>query len=203
MTLPAARSPRRYDPERKSRIVDAAIDVVARHGVAGTTMRRIAAEADVPLGSLTYHFEGLDDLLAQAFHRHAERMSPLYEAHFHGVRDREGFIDAVTDLIHGDAGVDPREWAVAYELYLAALRDPALRTVTEAWMRRSRAVLERFVDPVTARGVDAMIEGMVMHLTLSTATFDRADTREIVSRLLTGDEAPPTAGAAVGGALGA
>ena len=186
MTLPAARSPRRYDPERKSRIVDAAIDVVARHGVAGTTMRRIAAEADVPLGSLTYHFEGLDDLLAQAFHRHAERMSPLYEAHFDGVRHREGFIDAVTDLIHGDAGADPREWAVAYELYLAALRDPALRTVTEAWMRRSRAVLERFVDPVTARGVDAMIEGMVMHLTLSTATFDRADTREIVARLLTG-----------------
>jgi len=186
MTLPAARSPRRYDPGRKSRIVDAAIEVVARHGVAGTTMRRIAAEADVPLGSLTYHFEGLDDLLAQAFHRHAERMSPLYEAHFDGVRHREGFIDAVTDLIHGDAGADPREWAVAYELYLAALRDPALRTVTEAWMRRSRAVLERFVDPVTARGVDAMIEGMVMHLTLSTATFDRADTREIVARLLTG-----------------
>jgi len=185
MTLPAARSPRRYDPGRKSRIVDAAIEVVARHGVAGTTMRRIAAEADVPLGSLTYHFEGLDDLLAQAFHRHAERMSPLYEAHFDGVRDREGFIDAVTDLIHGDAGADPRDWAVAYELYLAALREPALRTVTEAWMRRSRAVLERFVDPVTARGVDAMIEGMVMHLTLSTATFDRADTREIVARLLT------------------
>ncbi|WP_433373398.1 TetR/AcrR family transcriptional regulator [Actinoplanes sp. CA-142083] len=183
-TIPVARSPRRYDPERKSRIVDAAIDVVAAHGVAGTTMRRIAAVADVPLGSLTYHFEGLDDLLAQAFERHAERMSPLYEAHFEDVRDREGFIDAVTDLIHGGASMDPRDWVVAYELYLAALRDPALRSVTESWMRRSRAVLERFVDPVTARGVDAQIEGMVMHLTLSTATFDRADTREIVARLL-------------------
>ena len=185
-TVPVARSPRRYDPERKSRIVDAAIETIARHGVAGTTMRRIAATADVPLGSLTYHFDGLDDLLAQAFQRHAERMSPLYEAHFHGVRDETGFVDAVTDLIHGDAGADTRDWAVAYELYLAALRNPALRSVTEAWMRRSRAVLERFVDPVTARGVDAMIEGMVMHLTLSTATFDRADTREIVARLLTG-----------------
>ena len=182
--VPVARSPRRYDPNRKSRIVDAAIDVIARHGVAGTTMRRIAAAADVPLGSLTYHFESLDDLLARAFQRHAERMSPLYEAHFEGVRDRDGFIDAVTDLIHGDAGADPRDWAVAYELYLAALRNPALRSVTEAWMRRSRVVLERFVDPVTARGVDALIEGMVMHLTLSTATFDRADTRAIVARLL-------------------
>jgi TetR/AcrR family transcriptional regulator, regulator of biofilm formation and stress response len=181
---PAARSPRRYDPERKSRIVDAAIEVIASQGVAGTTMRRIATAADVPLGSLTYHFSGLDDLLAQAFERHAMRMSPLYEAHFEGVRDEPGFVDAVTDLIHGEAGAAPRDWAVAYELYLAALRHPALRSVTEAWMRRSRSVLERFVDPVTARGVDALIEGLVMHLTLSTATFDRADTRAIVARLL-------------------
>ncbi|WP_433299958.1 TetR/AcrR family transcriptional regulator [Actinoplanes sp. CA-030573] len=184
--VPAARSPRRYDPERKSRIVDAAIDVVASHGVTGTTMRRIAAAADVPLGSLTYHFEGLDDLLAQAFQRHSERMSPLYEAHFEGVRDEQGFVDAVTDLIHGDAGAARRDWFVAYELYLAALRNPALRSVTEAWMRRSRAVLERYVDPVTARGMDALIEGLVMHMTLSTATFERADTRAIVSRMVQG-----------------
>jgi DNA-binding transcriptional regulator YbjK len=175
---------RRYDPGRRARIVDAAIAVVADHGVAGTTSRRIAAAADVPLGSLTYHFNGLDDLLAQAFQRHAERMSPLYEAHFAEVRDRAGFVDAVTDLIHGGAGASPREWAVAYELYLAALRHPQLRTVTESWMRRSRAVLERFVDPVTARGVDALIEGLVMHLTLSTARFPRADTHAIVSRLV-------------------
>ena len=179
-TAPAAR---RYDPGRKLRIVDAAIEVIASHGVAGTTSRRIAAAADVPLGSLTYHFTGLDDLLGQAFQRHAERMSPLYEAHFDRVRDRAGFVEAVTDLIHGEAGADTRDWAVAYELYLAALREPSLRSVTEAWMRRSRAVLERFVDPVTARGVDALIEGLVMHLTLSTATFDRAETRAIVERV--------------------
>ena len=184
MTTEAARPVRRYDPDRKSRIIDVTIDVIAEYGVAGTTHRRIAAAADVPLGSLTYHFAGLDDLLEQAFTRHAERMSPLYEAHFEGVRTRADFIDAVTDLITGDAGADQRQWAVAYELYLAALRNPALRTVTESWMRRSRAVLERFVDPVTARGVDALIEGLVMHMTLSTGTFRRADTRIIVERLL-------------------
>jgi DNA-binding transcriptional regulator YbjK len=108
------------------------------------------------------------------------------------VETREQFIDAVTDLIHGDAGADHREWAIAYELYLAALRNPALRTVTESWMRRSRAVLERFVDPVTARGVDALIEGLVMHMTLSTAAFTREDTRTIVARFLA-VEPPPGA----------
>ena len=182
--VPVARSPRRYDPDRKSRIIDAAIETIAEHGVAGTTSRRIAAAADVPLGSVTYHFASIDDLLEQAFRRHAERMSPRYEAHFADVTDLAGFADAVTDLINGDAGADTRDWAVAYELYLAALRNPALRSVTESWMRRSRAVLERFIDPVTARGVDALIEGLVMHLILSTATADRADTRTIVNRFL-------------------
>ncbi len=181
MTSAPARAARRYDPERKSRIIDAAIDVIAEFGVAGTTHRRIAAAADVPLGSLTYHFTGLEDLLEQAFARHAERMSPLYEAHFDGVRTDDDLIDAVTALINGDAGADTRDWAIAYELYLAALRNPALRTVTESWMRRSRAVLERFVDPVTARGIDALIEGLVMHMTLSTASFSRDDTRTIVA----------------------
>jgi DNA-binding transcriptional regulator YbjK len=176
---------RRYDPDRKARIVDAAVDVIAEYGVAGTTHRRIAAAADVPLGSLTYHFAGLDDLLAQAFRRHAERMSRAYEAHFEDVVTREQFVAAVTDLIHGLAADDPRDWAVAYELYLAALRDPALRSVTEAWMRSSRAVLERFVDSATARGVDALIEGIVMHKTLSTTGgATRAETRTIIARVL-------------------
>jgi DNA-binding transcriptional regulator YbjK len=182
--VPAARSPRRFDPERKSRIIDAAIDVIAEHGVAGTTSRRIAAAADVPLGSITYHFSTLEDLLTQAFQRFAESISPRYEARFDDVRDLTGFVDAVTSLISGDADQDVREWTISYELYLAALRSPTLRTVTDSWMRRSRTVLERFVDPVTARGVDALIEGLVMHMTLATTRFSRAETRTIVARFV-------------------
>jgi DNA-binding transcriptional regulator YbjK len=150
--------------------------------VAGTTHRLIAAAADVPLGSLTYHFSSLEDLRAHAFQRYAERMSVIYAGHFDGVQTREEFIAAVTDLISGDAGADQHDWAVAYELYLAALRDPALRVVTETWMRSSRAVLERFVDPTTARGVDALIEGLVMHKTLSTSPLPREQIHAIVAR---------------------
>ncbi|MGY2079667.1 TetR/AcrR family transcriptional regulator [Modestobacter sp. SYSU DS0657] len=184
------RPARRHDPQRADRIVDAALDVIAEHGVASTTHRLIAAAADVPLGSLTYHFTGLDDVIAQAFARHAERMAVVYEAHFDQVRSTADVVAAVTDLVHGDAGADDRDWAVAYELYLAALRDPSLRAVTESWMRRSRSVLERFVDPVTARGVDALIEGLVMHKVLATTPVDRAQTTEIVARVVRSNPAP-------------
>jgi DNA-binding transcriptional regulator YbjK len=187
---PGARPVRRYDPQRADRIVDAALEVIAEHGVPNTTHRLIAAAADVPLGSLTYHFSSLEELRARAFTRHAERMAVAYEAHFRDVRSVDDVVDAVTDLVHGDAGADPRDWAIAYELYLAALRDPALRSVTESWMRRSRSVLERFVDATTARGVDALIEGLVMHKILSTDPVSRAQTREIVARAVRPTDTP-------------
>jgi DNA-binding transcriptional regulator YbjK len=187
---PGVRPVRRHDPGRADRIVDAALDVIAEHGVPNTTHRLIAAAADVPLGSLTYHFTSLEDLRARAFTRHAERMAVAYEAHFRGVQGVDDVVEAVTDLVHGDAGADPRDWAIAYELYLAALRDPALRTVTESWMRRSRSVLERFVDPTTARGVDALIEGLVMHKILSTDPVSREQTREIIARAVRRTDRP-------------
>ena len=178
-TVPRAR---RFDPHRKERILDAAVDVIAERGVVGTTHRLIAAAADVPLGSLTYHFDSLEDLRAQAFARLADRVSTAYEAHFREVGTTEELVEAVTDLVHTSAGADPGEWVVTYELYLAALRDPALRRVTESWMRSSRSVLERFVDPGTARGLDALIEGLIMHRTLSIAPASRALTRTAVAR---------------------
>lgn len=173
---------RRHDPDRKQRILEAAVEVIARHGLTHTTHRLIAASADVPLGSLTYHFSSLDDLCRQGFAQYAARLSATYAAHFETVSGRVQFVDAVTDLICRDAGASTTDWVVAYELYLAALRDPALRSVTQGSMTTSRSTLERFVDPTSARGIDALVEGLVMHNLLSTDPLPRAAVRCIIAR---------------------
>lgn len=177
-----ARRPARREPGRKERIIEAAVTVLAEHGVAGTTHRLIAQAADVPLGSLTYYFTSLADLREHAFRLHANRLSARYAAYLDGVRTRESLVDAVTDLVHAQAGADARDMVVTYELYLAAMREPALRAVTEHWMRASRAALERFLDPLTARGVDALIEGLIMHNALSPVPLGREEIRTIVAR---------------------
>jgi TetR/AcrR family transcriptional regulator, regulator of biofilm formation and stress response len=184
------RRARRFDPDRKDRIIDAALDVIADHGVRGTTHRLIAAAADVPLGSLTYHFAGLDDLLIQAFTRHAGRMATAYERHFDGVRTRADLVEAIANLVLG-ADAD-RDSAINFELYLAAVHNPELRNVTQGWMETSRAVLHRFLDPVTARGVDALIEGLIIHRILSTAPVDRSDTIGYIDRALRSPTTDPT-----------
>lgn len=180
----SARRPARREPGRKDRIVRAAVEVLSQRGVSGTTHRLVAEAADVPLGSLTYYFTSLADLREQAFRLLAADLSARYAAAFEAVVSREDLVEAITDLIERQAGAETRDMVLAYELYLAALRDPALRTVTESWMQASRVVLERFVDPVTARGVDALIEGLVMHNALSTSPLGREDIRTIVAKAI-------------------
>lgn len=68
---------RRYDPERRDRIIDAAIRVVGSKGIAGLSHRSVAAEADVPLGSTTYHFASLDELLIAALRRSNENFAEV------------------------------------------------------------------------------------------------------------------------------
>ena len=63
---------RRYDPDRRQRIIDAAIRVVGEKGLAGLTHRAVAAAADVPLGSTTYHFRTLDELTVAALRQASE-----------------------------------------------------------------------------------------------------------------------------------
>ncbi|WP_298802598.1 TetR family transcriptional regulator C-terminal domain-containing protein [uncultured Pseudokineococcus sp.] len=199
---PRSPRPRRTDPHRRERIVAAALEVLAEHGVAGTTHRRVAAAADVPLGSTTYHFASLADLRAAAYHALSERVSQQYEAALAGARTPAQLVDAVTDLVMGDAGAGAADWSVTYELYLEALKDPALREVTEGWMATSRRVLERVVDPATARGLDALVEGLVMHRLLSTAPMGRDVVREAVRRAVGAppDDRAPGAAASGGGA---
>jgi AcrR family transcriptional regulator len=52
--------------ETRARLLRATMEVLARHGVAQTTSREIAAAAGVNLQAITYHFGSKDELVAQA-----------------------------------------------------------------------------------------------------------------------------------------
>lgn len=179
---------RRYDPHRRDRIVDACLEVVAASGVAGTSHRKVAQAADVPLGSMTYHFSGMDELLREALSRFARGVSDRFEERLRGARDRDRAVEAVVAITADDVFASPRDLVLTHELYTLAARDPSFRDITVAWMERSRAALERHFDPLTARLLDAQIEGLTIHSALDSAPRDRSDVREAVVRLT----APPT-----------
>lgn len=177
------RRPRRHDPDRRDRIIDACLDVIAEHGVAGTTHRRVAERADVSLGSMTYHFTGMDALLGEAFDRFARGSSDAFEASMAGCTSAAEARVALARHIQHDVFGTPRELVLTQELYTLAARDPGFRTITNAWMGRSRAVLERFFDPVTAGILDALVEGMTLHRALDIDPYDEAAVIAAIDRV--------------------
>ncbi len=177
------RRARRHDPQRRRRILDAALEVLVADGVAGITHRKVASRADVPLGSVTYHFESLAELRTQAFIWYVEQRTAEYEALFTQVETREDLVDVLVDLVQGGPSRH-RSAVLGFELHLAALRDPALRALTHEWTRASRAVLARFTGPETAGRLDALLEGMIMHALLSTEPEPRESTRAAIVQTL-------------------
>ncbi|MEV4314768.1 TetR family transcriptional regulator [Actinocrispum sp. NPDC049592] len=175
--------PRRHDPARKTRILDAALDVIAELGIAGTTHRSVAARAEVPLGSITYHFSSLRDLQAQAFARYVESQSAVFKDLFAAVETRADLVEVLVDLV--DSGPARHRSAVlGFELHLAALRDPGLRALTQAWTQDSRAVLARFTGEEEAARLDALLEGMILHALLAATPERREMTRAAIVKTL-------------------
>ena len=181
---PGSRRGRRNDPDRRDRIIDACLEVISRAGVAGTSHRKVATQAGVPLGAMTYYFDGMDDLLREAFTRFATTISDRFEERMGSVTDLDAARDAVVAIILEEVFGDERELVLSHELYTLAARDAAYRSITSAWMGRSRAALERHFDPQTARLLDALIEGLTIHHALDAEPRDPADVEVAVARIL-------------------
>jgi DNA-binding transcriptional regulator YbjK len=178
---------RRYDPDRRQRIIDAAIRVVGDKGLAGLTHRTVAAEADVPLGSTTYHFSTLDELMVAALRQANEGFAKV-------IASRGGLTDPDADLAAELAGW-MGEWLAGdrtgveleYELYLAALRRPALRPVAAEWTDDLVHRISRRTDPTTARALCALMDGICLQVLLTGTPYDEDYAREMLTRVIPTD----------------
>ncbi|MFE5397674.1 TetR/AcrR family transcriptional regulator [Streptomyces sp. NPDC056568] len=175
---------RRHDPERRRRIIDAAIRVVGRKGIAGLSHRSAAAEADVPLGSTTYHFATLDELLVAALRQAGEGFAKVVAAH-PALSDPDADLPGELARVLGAwlAG-DRTGVELEYELYLAALRRPALRPVAAEWAEGVGALLADRTDPVTARALVAVLDGICLQVLLTDTPYDEEYAREVLARVV-------------------
>ncbi|EID77169.1 MULTISPECIES: TetR/AcrR family transcriptional regulator [Rhodococcus] len=113
----------------RDRILAAALHIVGTDGIPGVTNRRIAAQAGVSLGSITYHFPTQTDLLRAALSgfvtEETQRLSDLAE----GYRDKGLSLEdaaALTGKVAKDLAFSAERIA-PFELYIQAGRDHELR----------------------------------------------------------------------------
>ena len=65
--------------DRQSRILEAALELLSRHGISGVNMRAVAREAGVALGLVNYYYEDKSSLIRAALHRIDEHDLRLVE----------------------------------------------------------------------------------------------------------------------------
>ena len=157
-------------------------EVIAERGVARTTHRAIAERAGIPLGSVTYHFASLDDILWAAFSQVADRVSHRFELTMStsaGRDPREGVTSIITEFVteHRD------DLLLSLELYVLAARDVRYRQLMERWQHTARGIFAVHFDATTARMVDALLEGLILHAALSTEPVDPEFIAESVARV--------------------
>lgn len=176
---------RRYDPDRRQRIIDAAIRVVSARGIDALSHRAVAAEADVPLGSTTYHFASKDDLLVAALRQETDDWLGRVEQWERSLAPGASLADALAELI-GETVATGRTWlCTEYELYLAALRHESVRPVATECVDGLVTILRRRTDDeATARALAGLTDGMMLQYLLTDRDYDKAEASAVFARVI-------------------
>jgi AcrR family transcriptional regulator len=135
---------------RREAIIDAALAVARRKGLAATTVRDVAAEMGSSSGLIHHYFETMDDVVAAAFERVAGRDLEETEAQ---LREAASPTEVVRGFLSSYAPVG-EDWA--FQLWLdawaEAARRPALREVSGRLNLAWAAMLERAIRAGMASG---------------------------------------------------
>lgn len=179
---------RRNDPERKQRIIEACLTVIAERGVAGTSHRVVAAEAHVPLGSMTYHFAGMHDLLHQAFDQFADRSIAEFRARMGAATNADEACEGIAASIEHDVLATQRDMNINLEFYALVAHDESFRDISSRWMTATQEAMGRFFDRETVVLLDAMIEGLTLHRALGGEPRDSEAILRSVRRVAFGSD---------------
>ncbi|MBA2719815.1 MAG: TetR family transcriptional regulator C-terminal domain-containing protein [Chloroflexi bacterium] len=172
--------------ERRDRIIDAALAVARRKGLATTTVRDVATEMGTSSGLIHHYFDSMDDVLAEVFERVAAHDLELSRAEMATTPDP---VAALATFIRTYAPID-RDWS--FQLWLDAWAEAARRPRLQAASRRLNlawvALLEdairaglasgqfRSLDPTGAAWrILAVLDGLALQVVAHPTVVARGD----------------------------
>ena len=128
------------EPGARERILAAAVDRIARHGIDEVRIARIAMDAGVSTSLVHYHFETREALLEQALDYSYElagdvRLGPEGDVEALGSVRR---LAAMIDQCLPYPGMLERDWILWVELWLRAARHPEMRPTAARLYKRMR-----------------------------------------------------------------
>lgn len=144
----------RQNPQRRAALLDAAIEVLAREGSRGLTLRAVDTEAGVPIGTASNYFANRAQLLVQILHRTRERLTPD-PADLTGPLDTEVLLGQLLERMRRERSVH----IAMLELRLEGTRRPELQAELAGFQA---AELAANVDWHLAAGLPGDRQGVVL-----------------------------------------
>ncbi len=143
--------PKSVDPvERKSSFAEASWELIEEEGLAGATLRRVAARAGCTTGALTHYFPDRNSLLVHALRSAHDAAAARMERALlreTGAKDR---LRAVLKVALPLDDISRREWRVWLAFWAASMSDAELETENAARYREWQALLDRLLKPFFA-----------------------------------------------------
>jgi len=120
--------------QRKTELLEATLRVIAQGGVDAVRARRVAAEAQVPLGSISYWFDGREDLIRAAFVHFLQSNTGFLEGLLAQcpVNTQGCLVELLVTMVEVEFA-DRGRVVAEYELLLAASRDRILAEALALW----------------------------------------------------------------------
>jgi AcrR family transcriptional regulator len=130
-------------PARRRELADAACRVIARNGLAATTLADVAEESGWSIGSIRHYYPNKDELVASALWRVGERVDSRIRARTAGGMTLNDLRITAAELLPLDA--ERREEAIVHLAFMAqAAVVPALAEAAEG-------AAQRLQEPLAAR----------------------------------------------------
>jgi AcrR family transcriptional regulator len=127
--------------DRQSRILEAALDLLSRHGISGVSMRSVAREAGVALGLVNYYYDDKTSLIRAALHRVDEQDLQLVAPDPSSAPDEQ--LRKALQRVAGAELLTTRYLSLRLHLWALAQAD-------EGYAEINAAAFDRYLDGVAA-----------------------------------------------------
>lgn len=140
---------RRSGADRRAQIAQAALECLIQHGYAGLTARRVAAQAGISLGHLTYHFTTMEAVLVQAYHLAAAQLrqcAPLGD--LVGLTPTQR-LARYLQSVYAPQTLTPQLLRLRIDLWSAARHSPAIAAIETTLAEDRRAQIEGYLTAIS------------------------------------------------------
>jgi TetR/AcrR family transcriptional repressor of bet genes len=177
--------------ERRSELIDATIDCLARYGYEGTTIGVVAEAVGMSRGIVNFHFETKEQLLLETL----RFLSDEYRDHWRATLAQAGpsapeklWAMVLADF---DRGIcTPRKLAAWCAFRGEAKARPTYRSMCNATDQENLDVVAELCAELVPAGIDArklaraivcMLEGLWLHLLIAPKNLSREEARDVAA----------------------